>query len=198
MANTPHSFVKPFLGYIDNGDFFRKPFRILYLVIAVVVALAPFFALWSIIDSGVFKFAKAGMIIGIVLAWLVMLAGFLFVALIWWTRADQLQDLGRSGDEYPVTPIFAHFVRTSGESGGVIVGGVMFLVTLILLIFSGKQGGALLSSVPGLAGGTWVTVFMMPVAGFLIVLFSRFISEQIRAIVNIAQNTKRSIDTPKK
>ncbi|MDR2890948.1 MAG: hypothetical protein LBV18_05020 [Alistipes sp.] len=191
MTNKPQSFVRPLLDYIDNGNFFRAPFRILYLVIAVASALVPFLALYGIIDSGVFKFAEAGMIIGIVLAWLVMLAGFLVVAVIWWTRADQLRDLAPSGDEYPVTPVFVHFLRTSGESGGVIVGGVMFLVLLIMLIFAGSQGGSLLSSVPGLAGGSWATVFMMPVIGFLIVLFSRFLSEQIRALVNIAQNTKK-------
>lgn len=191
MTNKSQSLVKPFLDYIDNGDFFRMPFRILYLIIAVFSALAPFFALYAIIDSGLFKYAGAAMTIGIVVALLVMLAGFLIVAIVWWTRSDQLKGIGTAGDEYPVTPVFAHFIRTAGETCGIIVGVVLFLVSLVMLIFSGSQGGAALSAVPGLAGASWATVFFMPVLGFLIILVSRFLSEQIRALVNIAQNTKK-------
>ena len=182
------SFVKPFLDYIDNGNFFRQPVKILYMIIGALNALLPFYLLYQLIDSGVFEFAGTGMIFGIVISWLIMLGGFVFVGILWWTRAEQFDTMAGQGDEYPVTPVFAHIVRTSGEAFGVIVGVILFLVTLVMLVFAGETG---LSALNSLGDFGWASLLILPVTGFFIIVTSRFLSEQIRAIVNIAQNTKK-------
>lgn len=41
MNNKLFTFLDPLLGYIDNGRFFREPFRWLYVIFAVLNLLFP-------------------------------------------------------------------------------------------------------------------------------------------------------------
>ena len=57
MNNKLFTFLDPLLGYIDNGRFFREPFRWLYVIFAVLNLLFPIAILVKVIDMGFFKFA---------------------------------------------------------------------------------------------------------------------------------------------
>ena len=58
MNNKLFTFLDPLLGYIDNGRFFREPFRWLYVIFAVLNLLFPIAILVKVIDTGFFKFAE--------------------------------------------------------------------------------------------------------------------------------------------
>ncbi len=172
------------LNYINGGDFFRKPLKWLYVVFAALNVLFPFFVLFQAIDSGIFR-SPAKFVIAFILIWIVLVVGCCLLALLWWRRKDQLFD--QKHDTFPVTPLFAHFVRTCGEWMGLMVGGVVFVCALIAIIFLGGDAESL--GLPMISGG--YMVLLMPVYGFLIIFSSRFISEQIKVLVAIADNTAK-------
>ena len=55
MNNKLFTFLDPLLGYIDNGRFFREPFRWLYVIFAVLNLLFPIFILAKVIEMDFFK-----------------------------------------------------------------------------------------------------------------------------------------------
>lgn len=171
------------VNYINSGDFFRKPLKWLYVIFAVLNILAPFAVLIKVIDAGLFR-SPAKLVIAFILIWIVLLAGCCLLAVLWWRRKDQLFD--QKHDTFPVTPLFAHFVRTCGEWFGLLVGGVLFVCSIIAMIFLGNDLGAL--GLP-LSGG--FAVLMLPVYGFLTIFVSRYLSEWIKVFVAIADNTAK-------
>lgn len=58
MNNKLFTFLDPLLGYIDNGRFFREPFRWLYVIFAVLNLLFPIFILAKVIEMDFFKYAE--------------------------------------------------------------------------------------------------------------------------------------------
>ena len=178
---------KSVLNYVDSGAFFHAPVWWLYVLLGVFSALAPFYLLFDFFIP-MFKHMNAWPIIVSIVAWVVMLACGLVKFLLWWNRKDQLAALAPVGDDFPVTPIFAHFNRTLGEWLGFTVGVEFFLVSLIVFLLAGGDARRLLP-VSGLG-----MIFALPVAGFVIIFASRFVSEIIRALAAIAVNTKKTAD----
>ena len=179
---------KSFLNYIDEGKFFQNPVKWLYMILAAANILLPLYMLYEMIDGGAFS-APAKYVILMLLGWLVMLVGFFFLGLLWWNRKDQLSTIEKNAD-FPVTPVFAHIIRTFGEWAGLLVGGVFFVVALLALIFVGDEAAYAFRDVPFLEDG-WLALLKLPIAGFLTILVTRFVSEQVKVFVTIAKNTKK-------
>lgn len=185
--------LKSFLGLMDGGSFFRNPVKWLYVVIAVINVALPIYLLVQAIRGKMFQYLGGWDITVFIIAWIVFFAGLLCLAAFWWLRMKQLDDVTVAIDEFPSTPIVAHFVRTLGEWLGLLSGGVMFVVMLLIFILSGFSDGGAMSafSSMSLGGDSFWSILMMPVVGFLIILFTRFLSEQIKVLVAIARNTKK-------
>jgi uncharacterized membrane protein len=185
--------LKSFLQYVDDGKFFRNPMKWLYGIIAIINIAAPIYLIVKAIDSGMFGYLGGWDIVVFIIAWLLLLAGFCLLGIFWWLRKDQISSQSEAIAEFPATPVFAHFVRTFGEWLGLLTGGVMFVVVLVMFILSGfKDGGSvsLFSSLLPFGSGI-VSIIMMPVFGFIMILFFRFLSERIKVLVAIERNTKK-------
>ena len=102
-----------------------------------------------------------------------------------------------AGDEFVATPVFSHFIQTLGEWFGTYIGLVGFGFALLATIILGDEGRylGLILGIPYLNTG-WMAVITMPIIGFLIIVVSRFLSEQIRALASIANNTKKQQTSP--
>jgi len=182
-GNKVVSFVKLALGYIDSGNFFRAPVKGFYVLLAVLSVLAPFYLLYLFFTEVEVTVWKA---LVLLLCGVVVVAGGAVTALMWWYRKDQLATMVAEEDDFPVTPIMTHLMRTAGEASGFFVGIVLFLCALVLWVL----GGDLLRGVlPGFKG--FVSLFLLPVIGFLIVLVTRFNAETLYALAATASNTKR-------
>ncbi len=187
MDNKFFTFFNPFFAYIDQGKIFRKPVSWLYAIFAVGNLLFPIYVLVQLIR--VIRFFGVGEIFGATLLWLVLLVAGWFSFQLWWNRMSKVANLTEDNAEFAATPVVSHFIQTFGEWFGCYVGGVGCIACLFLTVF--KMGSMPGLSIPyastfGLAG-----IIAMPIYGFLMLVFFRFIAEMARALASIANNTKK-------
>ena len=179
----------PMLKYIDDGKFFREPFKWLYAILGILNLLAPIGVLVFIIDSGFFKIASGGMIVAFILMWLILCLVMWFGFLLWWNRREKVYHASAQGDDFVAIPVYSHFIQTIGEWIGMIVGIGGPLFTLIALLFGeGGQVTALMMKVP--YGPSFWYIILLPIGGFLIVVMARALAEMLRALAAIANNTR--------
>jgi uncharacterized Tic20 family protein len=184
------STVDLLLSYIDSGVFFRKPFWWLYVLLAAANALAPFYVLFATIRSGIFTLAEGTVLFSLFVALLLVWLACWLGALIWWNRKDKVLETSSEGSEFSATPVLSHFIQTLGENYGVFVAIVGAGTSLLVTVFLGGLTEILFENIlpfnPGFFG-----IFIFPVIGYLSIVVSRFIAEQMRALAAIANNTKK-------
>ena len=191
MENKFLTFVKPYLSYIDNGHLFRKPFSWLYALLGIINLLLPIYVFYQATENRIFDTPGKLIIVFLLLWFIIAFAGWVGFQL-WWDRRTKIDLLSSTGDEFIATPVFSHFIQTFGEWIGTYIGIVGFGFALITTIILGEEGYYLGRNlgIPYLETG-WMAVITMPIIGFLIIVFSRFLSEQIKALSSIANNTKK-------
>ena len=181
-------FYKPFLEYIDSGNLFRTPFSWLYAVFAGLNLLFPVIVLYVAIDNRLFSMG-ASFFFGVILLLVFIVAACWLGFQIWWNRRRVLLSHISNDAEFVATPVFCHFIQTFGEWLGSFMAIVGAGAGLITGIFMGGRNMSYLFPIPFLGGG-FISVLLMPILGFLIIVLSRFIAEQWRALAAIANNTK--------
>ena len=92
MNNKLFTFLDPLLGYIDNGRFFREPFRWLYVIFAVLNLLFPIFILAKVIEMDFFKYAEGKLILAFILLFIILCAGAWGSYLLWMNRKNKLKE----------------------------------------------------------------------------------------------------------
>lgn len=188
MDNKFFTLIKPYLDYIDAGKLYKQPFRILYQAIAILMLLLPLAILFQIIDSGLLKGATGSMIFGVILIWLIIAAAGWFSFQLWWNRAAQLKQTSTEGDDFVATPVLSNLVQTFGEWLGSYIAAVGFILTFLSMIFLGGDP----SFIPGMGHGFgWLGLVLFPIYGFVIIVIFRWLAETMRALVAIANNTRK-------
>jgi hypothetical protein len=191
MENKFFTFIRPYLSFIDNGHFFRKPFSWLYTILAIVNLLIPIYVFYQASDSRIFD-SPAKYVIVFLLLWIIVaFAGWMGFQL-WWDRKSKIDMSTDASDEFIATPALSHFIQTFGEWIGTWIGLVGFGFALLTTFILGDEGYYLGRGlgIPFLDTG-WMAILRMPIIGFLIIVFSRFLAEQIKALSTIANNTKK-------
>lgn len=183
------SFIRPFLATIDSGAFFRKVFSWIYVIIAILNILLPVYVLFKAIDEGIFS-EEGKAVFTFLILWLAFALLCWFGFQLWWNRREKVIQSSYSGAEFAATPVLAHFIQTIGEWYGIIVGVLGFLSGLLSLLF-GYEDRYGRNDFPMLLGDLgWSLIFLGPVIGFFIVFLFRFLSEAIKVLAVIANNTK--------
>lgn len=183
--------VNPLLSYIDSGDFFRKPFSWLYIVMAVANVLIPFVVLYEVIDSNLFEYGGAKAIFSFFAIWLFVFMASFIGAQIWWNRKDKVLETSSLGSQFFVTPSFSHFIQTFGENLGTWIAIVGVGFSLIATVFLSEYSEMMSSSL-GLPVNLGIFgVVFFPILGYLYIVISRFFAEQVHALAAIANNTKK-------
>ncbi len=189
MNSKFFTFIKPYLAYIDNGDFFRKPFHWLYTLLAILNIALPLYFLYKLIEIFTRYSPTGEFVILSILAWLgIAVAGWLGFQL-WWDRKDKILEVSKGNDDFLAIPSYSHFIQTAGEWIGLWVAIIGFWTSLIMLfsdsvreLFEFFQLGSS-SPIKGL--------IVSPIYGFLIVVGTRVLAEIFRALASIANNTKK-------
>lgn len=192
MESKFFTFIKPYLLFIDNGNFFRKPFSWLYILLAVLNLILPIYLLYKAIDNNVFD-APSKFVIVFILIWLIIVFVSWISFQLWWDRKQKVMETSTKVDEFLASPVFSHFIQTLGEWIGTWVGVVGSLTALLATIILGDDAYSLsvLTGIDFLKSG-YTFIVLMIVYGFLIIVISRFIAEQFRALAVIANNTNNN------
>ena len=187
-------FIKPYLKLIDNGFLYRNPFSWLYAFLAIANLFVPFYVFYVAIDNHVFD-GPAKLAMFFLLAWFIIAFASWVSFQLWWDRKNKVMKTSEIGDDFVATPVFAHLTQTLGEWFGTWVGLVGFLVGLLATIIVGDEGRGISRSIgiPFIKSGLLFTI-LMPVYGFFIIIITRFMAEQFRALSSIANNTKKKFN----
>lgn len=195
MESFFFTFLKPFLDYIDEGHFFRKPFNWIYTGIAILNLILPIALLFGIIkkinEFGIGVYLPTSVIIILILSWIIIAISGWINFQIWWTRKSTVLEITQEGDDFVAMPVVSHFIQTLGESLGIWIAIVGFGVSLIVSIILGNEVGEL-SRLLGIDSFLSISIYMIilaPIKGFLIIVISRFIAESIRALATIANKS---------
>lgn len=191
MNKKYFTFVEPYLSYIDGGHLYRKPFSWLYALLAIVNLFVPILIFIQALENSIFR-SPAKIIIVFFLVWIMIAITSWISFLLWWDRKSKVLSTSSEGDDFFATPVFSHLIQTIGEWLGTWIGIVGFSIALFTTLFLGGNG-YYLSMQLGLSflqtGST--AIILMPVIGFLIIVITRFLAEQFRALASIANNTKK-------
>jgi len=191
MENKFFTFIKPYLSFIDNGHLYRKPFSWLYTLLAVVNLIVPIYIFNKAADNSIFDLPEKFIIVFLLL-WLIIAFASWVSFQLWWDRKTKVTTTSVEGDEFVATPVFSHFLQTLGEWLGTWIGIVGFSGAL-LSTFAGIDVNYLSSKlgIPFLDDG-FLYEILMPIYGFLIIVGTRFLAEQFRALSSIANNTRKN------
>lgn len=186
-----YNFIRPYLNYIDRGKIYKEPFTWLYMIIGALNLIFPLYVLYIAIDNNIFD-AGAKFIFAFLFIWIILaFAGWVSFQ-IWWDRKKNVTTVSIEGDEFVATPVFSHFIQTFGEWLGTFIAIVGFGTALITTLFLGDEARFFTQIMGiGFLGTGFLAIFLMPIYGFLIIIASRFLSEQFRAIAAIANNTRK-------
>lgn len=192
MDNKFFTFIKPYLSFIDNGDLYRKPFSWLYALLAIINLIVPIYVFYQAVDNDIFD-APGKFVIVFLLVWVIIaFSGWLSFQL-WWDRKSKVISTSNVGDEFVATPVFSHLIQTIGEWLGTWIGIVGFSVALLTTLILGDEGSYLSGQLGlGFMETGFLFIILMPVYGFLIILTTRFLAEQFRALSSIANNTRKN------
>jgi hypothetical protein len=191
MDSKFFNLIAPFLSTIDDGRFFRKPVMWLYMLMALINVIIPFFLLYRSIENRFFD-SPAIFIFVLSLVWLAIAFACWVGFQIWWDRKDKVNLSSTPQDDFVAIPVFSHFVQTLGEWLGTWIAIVGFVFALLATILLGKEGYYLGREIGlGFFSFSAMSIILMPVYGFLIVIVTRFFAEAFKALVAIANNTKR-------
>lgn len=190
MDNKFFTFIKPYLSQIDNGQLFRKPFGLLYAFIGILNLLLPIAVFYKANEVNIFD-TPAKFLIVFLLAW-VILAFTCWVSFqIWMNRRTKIDLLTSSGDDFIATPVYSHFIKTLGEWLGTFIAIAGFGYALLATIILGDSAAKLNSVILLPVRTGWLWVVLLPIIGFLIIVFTRYLSEKMTALSLIANNTRK-------
>lgn len=155
----------------------------------------------SVAPKGAFH--KAGIRVKALFALLLFSVLSVFIGLvnfqIFWDRKSKMDLTSKDNDEFTAIPAIAHYIQTLGESIGTYIAIMGTFTTLIAILFNvcfGTYGlGRLfLTSLEDLSNHLVAGIpylFLPVLAGFTIIVLFRVIGEGIKAIVVIANNTRK-------
>jgi len=192
MDSKFFTLIRPFLSTIDDGRFFRRPVVWLYMLMACINVLLPFYFLYLAIEHRFFD-SQAIVIFVLGIVWLAIVFACWLGFQIWWNRKDKVILSAQPEDDFVAIPVFSHFVQTLGEWMGTWIAVVGFVFALLVTILLGKDGYYLGREIGlGFFSFSAASIILMPVYGFLIIIVTRFFAEAFKALVAIANNTKKN------
>ena len=163
----------------------------LYGFIAFINLIPPIYLIFEAAENEIFDL-KGKIPILFCIIWIIITYASWVSFQIWWDRKSKIFSTSSEGDDFIAIPVFSHFIQTLGEWIGswlVIVGFLISLTTL--LIFNEEM--KMLSSIADIPiiENQMLFLITVPIIGFLIIVITRFIAEQSRALASIANNIRK-------
>ncbi|MCF0205234.1 MAG: hypothetical protein HUK12_08115 [Muribaculaceae bacterium] len=203
------------LRMIDSGVFFKKPMQWLYLLTGILSFLPPlcciviFFAISKIVSPYMEGWGEALFYIMMFLLVVVSIILGYFSFLFWQHRSNRLGNAIKDYDDISALPVWGHYLQTSFEYWGlfsVIVPAIGFIAIFLYAFLSFNTyifanlgyeffhiGSEMGDYFAGLIGALVTLAFIilgLCILGYVMVLISHVIGENIRIKANIANDTR--------
>ena len=192
MDNKLFAFFDKVWNYIDNGKFYREPFRWLYAVIAALNLLFPLYVIYM--DSRILKFLSGGEVFACVLIFLLFIFLGIMSAHLWFNRQKKVKEYLQEDNDFVAIPVVSHFIQTLGEWLGFYLGVGGCIISFLFVIFwLYSYVGDILGGGFRHIGSGFIRVIIYPIMGLLVVVSGRLLAELYRALASIANNTKRFV-----
>lgn len=184
--------ISSYLSFIDRGHLFRKPVSWLYSLIAILNLILPVYIFYkALLDNHIFDSQTKFIIVYLIFWIIIAFAGWVSFQL-WWDRKSKVLNTSLEGDDFVATPVLSNLIQTLGEWIGTWVGIVGFSYALLTTLILGDHGNSLSRELGfGFIKTGYMFIILMPIYGFLIIVATRFLAEQFRALTSIANNTKK-------
>lgn len=177
------SILDPMFSYIDKGKLFRQPFMWLYYLIGSVLAIACLYGLTNVFDG--FKHSRGGVTFFLILMIILLLAVAVFSIMYWFKRATQVNTGMPKNSRFFAIPAVANLLRCLGEWSGIVLACAGAYISLFASILASNDPMFSQIASYGFAG-----VVLFPIFGYVLIVFTRFLSESTLAIASIANDTR--------
>lgn len=180
------SFFNPVFDYLDSGKLFRQPFRILYYIIGLTIALGCLFSIGLVFDF--IKDFNAAAYIYAVVGVMVLVASAVFSFIYWWKRAQDINTDVSQKSRFQAIPAVSGLIINLGEWIGVVGAAITFVmgvVGAVILPMAEKYGNSHIF---------WKFIMIAvlgPIVAYIFWVIFRLIGEQILAIGTIASETRK-------
>ena len=206
--NQINYFLSKLLSWIDNGEFFIRPTKWAYSVLAILSFVPPLALLvfyYYLIDEGPFEYMSGWTKISAFFACILFFIFVLFAALLmfyfWMHRRKKIDQAVRVGDQVVVFPLTAHFWQSVGESWGIYwgivpsVGGILFYIWCLVTGFDYLTAG----------GGDTLKILLVSlvvlilficlniIIGYIIISFWHYVGESIKMRAQVANDVRDKI-----
>lgn len=184
-----NSFLDPIFNYLDSGKLMRQPFKFLYYALGIISAIIFLFYIKNLYELTEFM-NFLGTVWSIFMTIIVLLAA-IFSCMFWFKRASNLDDYIPRNARFLAIPAVSHLIINLGEWVLIILGPTSFIFGLT---------AALIFPIASEAGGSFFFKQFMIVAvgslvgSYIIMLICRLIGENLLAVANIANNTKKIVE----
>ena len=188
-ADNPFfNWAKPYFDFVGRG----KIYSLVYVIMALCNLLLPLIVIFWVIESGMLQYAGTGAVIAFMFALLVIAFASWIGFQLWWNRKSAVKRFESA--DLIATPVISDLLQTFGEWLGTMLGilgvGVGIIITILLWDVSKYTAELMMFGVGGFFNFGPAMIIGGPVAGFITIVFFRFIAEQIRIIAAIANNTR--------
>ena len=182
--NLFFSWAKPYFDFIGKG----KIYSLIYVIMALFSLLLPLIVIFVVILTGFLQNSGTGVVVAFMLSLFVITFASWIGFQLWWSRKNAIKRFESA--DFIATPVLSEIMQTMGEWLGTLAGiiglGVGIIVTILFWIG------------PVYIGGFNVSIFNFgpilivggPIVGFIIIVITRFVAEQIRIWSAIANNTR--------
>jgi hypothetical protein len=187
----------PVLNSVSKGEFFTKAFAWLLRICAALVVIGfIFFSVKAWMDfSNAFGGNGVANFFIMLIAELLVIAACYVIVNIFLIRSNNISALPLK-TEYVVIPVAVQLIKMIGEIFAVVLAALGVFITLRILL-SGEPSGMLDTGRFDMMARSsndiveYLAFAIMPVIGFLVLVFFYSIAELIGALVDIARNTKK-------
>ena len=176
-------FAKPYFDYLGKG----KIYRLVYIIMAILNLLVPFAVIAIVMYLGFLKDSGPRVITAFIFSWIVIVFASWIGFQLWWYRKSNLRNI--ESMDFIATPVISEIFQTFGECLGTFIGITGAGIGLIMAIFLWDFNEFPLFGIKLYEYGL-AAIIAGPVTGFFIILIFRFIAEQIRIWVAIANSTR--------
>ena len=182
--------LSPLIKSFDNGRFFLITAKVIIDVIVSGFLLLQPYSAYQMLNNHILAGCPTSTKTIVLINTIVWLVIAIFSFGYWMKRKRRLESLFNPKDEFVVIPLGSYMFQWFGEWLALVssIGGLFAII--ISLIHVKISSSIMINIIPY----GWIGGVIAIIAGIIIVFIFRLISEKIRALVAIANNTRRLQD----